>query len=79
MKDTDHKTKNCKKSFMKKSISSQYSMLKQIAKNKIKNLIAGGVVTVLLVALGFLLWTIRGQHYEIISLRNENLSSRSDL
>ena len=64
---------------MKKSISSQYSMLKQIAKNKIKNLIAGGVVTVLLVALGFLLWTIRGQHYEIISLRNDNDASRSDL
>ena len=37
------------------------------------------VLVLLLVALGFLLWIIRVQHYEIISLRNENISSRSDL
>lgn len=38
-----------------------------------------GVVVLLLIVLGFLLWIIRSQGYEITTLRNESISSRSDL
>ena len=37
-----------------------------------------GVVILLLVALGFLLWIIHSQSYEITTLRNENIASRAD-
>ena len=37
------------------------------------------VVILLLIILGFLLWIIRSQGYEITTLRNESISNRSDL
>lgn len=38
-----------------------------------------GVIVLLLFVLGFQLWIIRSQHYEIISLRNDNDVCRSDV
>ena len=37
-----------------------------------------GIAVILLLALGYQYWIIRGQGYEIVSLRNENISNRND-
>lgn len=54
-------------------------MLKShVIKNILQKSICG-VIVLLLFVLGFQLWIIRSQHYEIISLRNDNDVCRSDV
>ncbi len=55
------------------------NMLESTLKKNIKKLVVCCVVAIFLAALGFQLWIIRGQHYEIISLRNDNDACRSDV
>lgn len=38
-----------------------------------------GITVILLLALGYQIWIIRSQGYEITTLRNENISNRSDV
>jgi len=51
----------------------------QTSSRNIKKSIVAGVFTILLLVLGFLLWTVRSQHYELITLRAAYVSDQSDL
>ena len=54
-------------------------MEKQVYNKTIKIVLFGGAIATLLGALGFLLWMVRSQHYELITLRAAYVSDQSDL